>query len=706
MMLISLFTLTAAFFGGEWSLWHTFLPTALSLWGGVVLYLNPTSFPPIMKRGIFLPVGAAFAFAALQMFPLLGITHPVYSLTAPMLWPAVSLNVPATLSHLAYAMALGVAACGVYAYTRKNPGSTFLLRGFAMATVVVASYGFLFYAAGNHSVVWLAKRAYGNSLTASFITPSSYATFAGIGLLTCLALFLERTGEISSRLGLVQRVQAFRLLAVESRWPWLAAAVFLYATLLLCGSLFGLASTTFGMAVLFGALAVARRALRWPFLAMAAASLLPLAVIGLLAKSGAEPSFAGLTHIQALAANAMAEYPFTGQGLGTSEDILALQRGSASVGLGPLEHAHSTWLEIPAEMGFPAALLLLGALYITLVMLLEGLTRRRRGVAWPALGVAVMAQTGTHALFSPSLSLPAVALGFLTVMAFSLAQSTPPDVAELPVSSSRRMLLPLLALVVVPFSLWQTWAQFPASRAEKTLRWLDNGTPPHLIAHQLGKARAQLVRAAVRNPYNAEYLYNLGRTEIALAATKSPDAAQVMHTQALRHFEQELTLRPAHSGSWYQLAWLENERGNASRAQTLLANALLTGAYNPTYLMPRASLILTLYPSATPENRTLFATHLANLWGLKSGELLSTIRHSPTQKEQLRQILATNPLRFGQRWHQLTGTDITTPVGITPQFPPTYDPNTLSSDHPQTATPPTPKPVSKPAKLARRKHKR
>jgi O-antigen ligase len=124
--------------------------------------------------------------------------------------------------------------------------------------------------------------------------------------------------------------------------------------------------------------------------------------------------------------------PWLGSGLGTYDDastaVLAPDRSATR----PVK-AHDDYLELAATIGWPAALLAMGALATSVVGCARGLLHadaRRRALGAGALGAAVAALA--HAAFDFGLQIPAVALLFAALLglACGLAAEEPRRRAE------------------------------------------------------------------------------------------------------------------------------------------------------------------------------------------------------------------------------------------------------------------------------------
>ena len=108
-----------------------------------------------------------------------------------------------------------------------------LLRVVGVISMAFAIYGLITFALGNTHVLWLEKTSYPNALTSTFISRNHAATFLGIGLLTCLALGMQRIGEISRQLAPLQRAKALWLLVLKPSWPWFLGAAVIWIALIL-----------------------------------------------------------------------------------------------------------------------------------------------------------------------------------------------------------------------------------------------------------------------------------------------------------------------------------------------------------------------------------------------------------------------------------------------------------------------------------------
>lgn len=284
-----------------------------------------------------------------------------------------------------------------------------LVRAMAAGAAAVALYGLVVYLGGFGSILWWDKWAYHDSLTATFVNRNAAATCFGFGLLCSGALMLER--------------RAARLFPAS-------AAFLCAAALLLTQSRAGVAVSLVGIAVLVGAMVVVRRPsarlLVRGGLAAGAALVLLVAAAGqgvgarLLATDLGDTDRAP---VHAATVRAIAEFPWTGQGLGGFNRAFPAHR--------PAEldqhwdKAHSSYLENTFELGLPAAVTLYATLAAAAGMLVGGLRRRRRHRAYPALGLAALILAAVHGAVDFTLQMPANALWLAALVGLGVAQSMP-----------------------------------------------------------------------------------------------------------------------------------------------------------------------------------------------------------------------------------------------------------------------------------------
>lgn len=305
----------------------------------------------------------------------------------------------------------------------------------AIAGTAYAAYGLIVQLSGSKSILWFDKWSYADVVTSTFVNRNSYATYAGLTLLTVGALLVRefyRAAPVDALhvAGILQFTENLRKRGVAL----MIAGLLVSTALLLTQSRGGFISTTIGLGTLL-ALIMFRRRRRfgsWLFLA-AAAGLMGLAVMqaagaGLAARLAhtAADQYAPDTRraINDVTLSALADAPGGGTGLGTYPSLFQLYRGTRfPVYSAAFDHAHNTYLELALEGGPLALASMLAAIgYVAAVSLLGALRRRGRFI-YPAAGVAATVLVGVHALADFSLEIPGVAVTYAALLATGFGQS-------------------------------------------------------------------------------------------------------------------------------------------------------------------------------------------------------------------------------------------------------------------------------------------
>lgn len=391
------------------------------------------SLPPLKIPALSFAV--VIGWAAIQCLPSTPEAwhHPLWSQAQDYLGPAlvtsISINRITSLSH----MFRLITYAGIFWLSYSFCQDALRARTVAKATAVIvtayAAWGLIVYWTGNTTILWYQKWAYATDLTGTFVNRNSFATFLGLGLLTCVALLLEAVRKQvdfreSSR-GILKAV--LELMIVRARWLTLAALV-LATALLLTHSRGGAISTLFGLIAFLVAVNVAPslRA-RWHImfgagLIVALGTMLIISdnvMTERLAESSIETE--GRTRIFELTWEAIHDWPIFGTGLGTFRDVFPLYR-TEDLPL-PVAQAHNDYLETVVELGFPAAIVLFLSMASLLWICLRGVRRRRRDAVFPCIGVGATTLIAVHSLFDFSLQMPGVTTTYWLLMGAAVAQS-------------------------------------------------------------------------------------------------------------------------------------------------------------------------------------------------------------------------------------------------------------------------------------------
>jgi|GEM_PF-4821995 len=658
--------------------------------GALALATSPAAQFPSTREdkgmvylAVALPVVLVLGWAAVQLLPVW--PHPIYGMTPKLApWPATTIQPGSTLMQLALAAGYAASAWALFWLGYTRPAAVIKI---VCGIVVLASlYGLVVVALGNHVVFLLPKHYYPHALSATFINRNSFATLAGMGVIGCAAMGLQRVGEISSRLTTRQRLHAFWLLVVRQGWPWFAAAVPCLLALILTSSRAGIASSFAGLAAMLLGLLVARPAVRLPLLViMAGLAVLLCALIGALGGYFGYHMLS-LAHaadtrglIYQATTDAILQAPWLGSGFGTFEAAFHLARtpGMLMPLQGLIDHAHNTYLELALELGLPAAAAGLVAMAALLAFYLNGLFVRRRAVVYCAMGLGVFTQLALHAMADFSLSMPAVTVAALGLLMPALAQSltplpqqgvpTPRQNAFITTPAGQGLLI--VALVAVGLGGWQGLANIYAMRAHATVKAVLANHP--VSTAQMQAARVNLQSCLAINPVSVECGRGLAAVQLALAQTYGivghNRGLGLVYLNMARHtYLQTLTFNPADPFGWYKLAQIESTLGTPGQAVVPLTNSILTGPYEPGLAYARLPLMLFLWPAMDGENRAAIAANVQELWQINAPRALYHVHPYPALRPLLGSIVAALPGE-GPLWQRLTKTPL--PQAITLERP-------------------------------------
>jgi hypothetical protein len=297
----------------------------------------------------------------------------------------------------------------------------------ALIGVAYAVYGLVVYLGGSETILWFDKWAYIGDLCSTFVNRNAYGAYAGIGIVCCVALFVNGMRHVwRGARGARDHAEAVLVRSL----PYLAAAALMGTALMMTHSRAAYVCTGLAVVVLMAALATAK------VVPPRHAILLGLAVLGLgvvITLSSGEGTFqrfawGGISdserdQMARLTLTAIGDAPWGGFGLGAFTPAFWLFRDASLAQAVVVDKAHQVYLETAMELGVPAALLLLLPVVMVMATMVRGLRRRRRDHVYPAVGLAAAALLGIHGLVDFSVQMPAVAVTFSFLLGLGYAQS-------------------------------------------------------------------------------------------------------------------------------------------------------------------------------------------------------------------------------------------------------------------------------------------
>ncbi|WP_430450424.1 O-antigen ligase family protein [Rhodophyticola sp.] len=294
------------------------------------------------------------------------------------------------------------------------------LRAFAVFSMALAGFGIYAAVTGNNPILG----DLGNSnVSASFVNRNNYATFAGFGLVTCLALLLRaashgQTGRSNAMAGMLQGM-------ISGGWIWLAGVTLTGGALMLSLSRGGAAAAIVGVLVLLATRVQRGNRASWVpvvIVGVIVGAVFLSAATGTMNRVVTTSDEAGRFAVFPAIVQAIADRPLLGHGLGGFQTAF---RASvpAEAAMGEWDMAHNSYLENAFELGLPAALVFYAALALIGWRLWRGVRDRRQNRTPVSISLACFLLAAFHALFDFSLQMPALAGVFAWLLGLGVAQS-------------------------------------------------------------------------------------------------------------------------------------------------------------------------------------------------------------------------------------------------------------------------------------------
>ena len=427
----------------SWSLLSLIAGILLIIWALAVLR-SPAKSRPAWRR-LLVPsmlYGLVVLWGLLQASTLTPVSwnNPLWAEASAVLGrpldstisvdPAVSIS--GTIRLLAYGIVFWLAA----QFGRDRGDGRTVLWCIVIVCVAYAIYGLLVFSSGNQTILFYTKWAFPDDLTSTFVARSAYGVYAGIGLLTALALLIDTISRNAPQTPERRSIASLIDSAPPALYGLVFAIVLLGTTMVLSHSRGALGATGLGILAMFALLLARagkqRRPIALALIATALAGLVVLETSGghTLGRvlANAESGSAGLSFgreaIHATAGRAIEAAPFTGHGLDTFRQIVYQYRTEKLVtSWVRIDKAHSVYLELIVELGYIGFALLMAALAWILGRIALGLVRRRRDFIFPSLVLGSAILIGTHNLLDFSIQMPAIAVTWSAMLGVGYAQS-------------------------------------------------------------------------------------------------------------------------------------------------------------------------------------------------------------------------------------------------------------------------------------------
>ncbi|MDR3450382.1 MAG: O-antigen ligase family protein [Alphaproteobacteria bacterium] len=292
---------------------------------------------------------------------------------------------------------------------------------------LICLYGLIVQAAGIDRVLWFAKTAYIGDLTATFINHNHFAIYAGLVLVSGLALTMQSWREHIVGARPHQKVALIRQWLLKQGLPRFFVLALILTAIILSHSRAGLVISLFGVGLYLFFYQVYLHAWRraWMIgLAMTAVIVLFIVVAASVsdhfASLFADSSSIDRAKIYDLGWHVLQDNPWLGYGLNGFEPEYRLYQP----GMVPeFNHLHNDILESLIDLGVAGGLILWAAVALLLSGLWHGIMRRRQNGLYPTLALTVSFMVLAHALVDFDLQIPGVAMTWTALLGTGLAQS-------------------------------------------------------------------------------------------------------------------------------------------------------------------------------------------------------------------------------------------------------------------------------------------
>ncbi|MDR3514549.1 MAG: O-antigen ligase family protein [Azospirillaceae bacterium] len=442
-LLLAAVVLTPLALGGQrpwaWSVMAVWIGVVVLLWAAAVARGHIRVVVPMRWLSApAIPFALMLLWAFVQTLDVMPVSwwHPLWSEAATGLGAPVSgsISLDPTMTRTALLRVVCYAAVFWLAVQlcRERARARMALTTLAAAGILYAVYGLVVFFSDADSILWLRKWAYHGDLTATFVNRDAYGTYAGLGILCCLAVVVHSVRRRHRSEPRELREVAESLL-LETLPAALGGAVIGLA-LVLCHSRGAFVATAVATLALLGA-ALEARLIR-ARVAVLLCFALACVVVAVLAHSGdltlqrlAEtPDQIGTddrSNLYRLTEQAIEDAPWLGHGFGAFLPAFRIYRDVSLPAPTTWEFAHDVFLETAMDLGLPAAGLWFLSLAIVVGRCVWGLRQRRRDRVYPVVAIAAAVLVGADGLVDFSAQIPAVAVTLALLLGMGYAQSWP-----------------------------------------------------------------------------------------------------------------------------------------------------------------------------------------------------------------------------------------------------------------------------------------
>jgi O-antigen ligase len=371
-----------------------------------------------------------------------GWHHPIWQLAAETLGRQIpgSISVDRDLTALALIRLMTAASVFWMALQLGRDAARALMMLWCVVGIgaIYAAVGLYAFAFLPHSALFEESVRFGHAVSSTFVNRNSYATYAGIGLITVVALIQRLYRRELHRSGDLLRLKFATLIETTGRQaaPALAMAFIILVALLLTGSRGGIILTAIGIFALgvvnmSRAIRIARNeALPAVFVTVFLTVLVSAVFIGFgdifverIVAPGMFEEGEGKLQSFMLALRSIESAPLLGYGYGTFAAVFPMFHDDSMSLWVYWDRAENTYLEVLQGLGLLFGAMLIGSVLALVFACVKGAKTRQRAVTIPTVAVGVSVLVGVHALVDFSLQVQAVTLTYMAILGVGVAQA-------------------------------------------------------------------------------------------------------------------------------------------------------------------------------------------------------------------------------------------------------------------------------------------
>lgn len=375
-------------------------------------------------------------WAFLQIVSLPILSHPNWEFAGTALSEtlkgSISIDRQESTIELIFLVTLGFLFWLVLQLGREPKRARIAIMVFVAVVTLNAIYGLVSTILGWESVLGRIKQDYVTSVTGTFVNRNSFACYLGLALIVAISIVID-DATTTRRRNLPLKVRIAEMLdALFGKSALRLVAIFILATALIL-SLSRAGNAAFVVGLLFTVAAFATMGkLRIVYaLVFGAIIIIPAIIIvlvsgealfGRIDVSGQELSAARLP-LFGRVWQLIQDSWVTGIGLGNFRQAFYPYIDHSIMTDRTWYSAHSTYLELMAELGLVFAGFLFTSIFLLMLDCWQGLRRRRRNTVFSAIAIGATGLVGFHSLVDFSLDIPAISVAYTYLLALGVSQS-------------------------------------------------------------------------------------------------------------------------------------------------------------------------------------------------------------------------------------------------------------------------------------------